>query len=139
MSHRQEVGVEGNGGAGGDQLAEWLKEAGRRARREAPAGGDADETFNSPAELHRFLENLAGRPLQSHGEVLHYLQHVAGTSPQAHREQERRRLVREVLLLLLVSLSYLHYYYWEVQVEIAKLNSLRIFVPASTQDHQRKA
>ena len=131
--------MEGNGGAGGDQLAEWLKEAGRRARREVPSSGDADETFNSPAELHRYLEHLAGRPLQSHGEVLHYLQQVAGTSPRTHRDQERRRMVREVLLLLMVSLSYLHYYDWEVQVEIAKLNSLRILIPASTPDHQRKA
>lgn len=123
--------------AGGDQLAEWLQEAGRRARREAPAGTDADETFNSPAELHRYLEQLAGRPLQSHGEVLRYLRQVAGTNPRSYRDQERRRMVREVLLLLLLSLSYLHYYYWEVQVEIAKLNALRIFIPMSTQDHRK--
>jgi hypothetical protein len=124
---------------GSDQLADWLKEAGRRARHEAPARADAndDRSFNSPAELHRYLEHLAGRPLQSHGEVLHYLRQVAGTSPQTHRDQERRRMVREVLLLLLVSLSYLHYYYWEVQVEIAKLNSLRIFVPAVAPDHTK--
>ena len=41
-------------------------------------------------------------------------------------------MVREVSLLLLLAFSYLHYYYWEVQVEIAKMNSLRIFVPTST-------
>lgn len=128
----------GNGAeSGGDPLAEWLKEAGQRARREAPAGADGDETFNSPAELHRYLEQLAGRPLQTHGEVLHYLQQVAGTNPRAYRDQERRRMVREVSLLLLLSLSYLHYYYWEVQVEIAKLNSLRIFIPAAARDHKK--
>ena len=123
--------------AGGDQLAEWLQEAGRRARREAPPHADGDETFNSPAELHRYLEQLAGRPLQSHGEVLHYLRQVAGSNPRAYRDQERRRMVREVLLLLLLSLSYLHDYYWEVQVEIAKLNALRIFIPTSAQDHRK--
>lgn len=137
MTHPWEVGVRENANAGGDQLADWLKEAGRRARSEAPAGGDGDDTFNSPAELHRFLEQLAGRPLQSHGEVLQYLRQVAGSNPRAHRDQERRRMVREVLLLLLVSLSYLHYYYWEVQVEIAKLNSLRIFIPAVAPDHHK--
>ena len=137
MTHPWEVGVGEDANAGGDQLADWLKDAGRRARREAPAGGDGDYTFNSPAELHRYLEQLAGRPLQSHGEVLQYLRQVAGSNPRTHRDQERRRMVREVLLLLLVSLSYLHYYYWEVQVEIAKLNSLRIFIPAVALDHHK--
>jgi hypothetical protein len=126
-----------NADGGGDQLAEWLQEAGRRARREAPTGAGGDETFNSPSELHRYLEQLAGRPLQSHGEVLHYLRQVAGTNPRSYRDEQRRRMVREVSLLLLLSLSYLHYHYWEVQVEIAKLNSLRIFIPTSTPD-QRK-
>jgi hypothetical protein len=127
---------------GSDQLADWLKEAGRRARHEAPARADAndDRSFNSPAELHRYLEQLAGRPLQSHAEVLHYLSEVAGSNPREHRYLERRRMVRELSLLLLLSLSYLHYYYWEVQVEIAKLNALRIFVPTTTQHPtQRKA
>ena len=123
--------------AGGDQLAEWLKEAGQRARREAPAAAEVDETFNSPAELHRYLEQLAGRPLQSHGEVLQYLRQVAGTNPHAYRDQERRRMVREISLLLLLSLSYLHYYYWEVQVEISKLNTLRIFIPTSASEHRK--
>lgn len=126
---------------GSDQVAEWLKEAGRRARREAPVRADADDdrSFNSPAELHRYLEQLAGRPLQSHAEVLHYLREVAGSNPREHRFLERRRMVREISLLLLLSLSYLHYYYWEVQVEIAKLNALRIFVPTISHPVQRKA
>jgi hypothetical protein len=127
--------------SGGDPLAEWLKEAGRRARREAPAGANADDdrSFNSPAELHRYLERLAGRPLQTHGEVLNYLREVAGSSPREHRYLERRRMVREVSLLLLLSFSYLHYYYWDVQVEIAKLNALRIFVPTTPAVLQKKA
>ena len=48
-------------------------------------------------------------------------------------------MVRELSLLFLLSLSYLHYYYWEVQVEIAKLNALRIFVPATSHSQQKKA
>jgi hypothetical protein len=127
--------------SGGDQLAEWLKEAGRRARREASARADADDdrSFNSPAELHRYLEQLAGRPLQSHGDVLNYMKEVAGSNPREHRYLERRRMLREISLVLLLSLSYLHYYYWEVQVEIAKLNALRIFVPPTIHPMQRKA
>lgn len=141
MTRRTEVGVGGGAEGGGDQLAEWLKEAGRRARHEAPAGANAedDRSFNSPAELHRYLEQLAGRPLRSHGEVLQYLREVAGSSPREHRHLERRRMVREVLLLLVLAFSYLHYYYWEVQVEIAKLNTLRIFVPTTSAVPHRKA
>jgi len=121
-----------NADGGGEQLAQWLKEAGRRARQEAGAvaGTDQDESFNSPASLHRYVEGLAGRPLQSHAEVLNYLREVAGSNPRQYREHEHRRMVREVLLVALLSLSYLHYYYWEVQVEIAKLNAVRIFGPA---------
>jgi hypothetical protein len=122
-----------NADGGGEQLAQWLKEAGRRARHEAgaAAGTDQDESFNSPASLHRYVEGLAGRPLQSHAEVLNYLREVAGSNPRVYQDHERRRMVREVALVALLSLSYLHYYYWEVQVEIAKLNSVRIFVPTS--------
>lgn len=116
----------------GGQLAQWLKEAGRRTPtkpREASAE-DADDSYNSPASLHRYLEELAGRRLGSHAEVREFLREVAGTQPFAHRERERRRMVREVALLFLLALSYLHFYYWEVQLEIAALNSVRTFIPA---------
>jgi hypothetical protein len=116
---------------GGEQLAEWLKEAGRRTQSAAPGTPvAADDTFNSPASLHKYLEDLAGRKLQTHAEVLAYLRQVAGTQPDAHRESERRRMVREVSLLVLLAVSYLHFYYWEVQLEIAALRSVGVFVPA---------
>ncbi|MGD9952103.1 MAG: hypothetical protein AB7S87_05930 [Burkholderiales bacterium] len=116
----------------GGQLAEWLKEAGRRApaRTRDTASADADDSYNSPASLHRYLEELAGRRLGSHTEVREFLREVAGTQPVAHRERERRRMVREVALLVLLALSYLHFYYWEVQLEIAALNAVRTFIPA---------
>lgn len=116
----------------GEQLAQWLKEAGRRAHtgtREA-AAEPSDEHYNSPASLHRYLEELAGRKLQSHAEVLQFLKEAAGSQPEAHAARERRRMVREVALITLLAVSYLHYYYWEVQLEIAKLNEVRTFIPA---------
>jgi hypothetical protein len=116
---------------GGEQLAQWLKEAGRRTPvRRAAVDEDADESYNSPASLHHYLEALAGRKLQSHAEVLRYLREVAGTQPEAQRERERRRMVREVSLLALLAISYLHYYYWEVQLQIAALQSVSVFIPA---------
>jgi len=122
----------------GEQLAQWLKEAGRRAQSAAPAVvGDGDDSYNSPASLHRYLEELAGRSLGSHAEVLAYLREVAGTQPEALRERERRRMVREVSLLALLAISYLHFYYWQVQLEIAALRSVSVFIPApETRPHK---
>ena len=116
----------------GEHLALWLKEAGRRARprAQAQAPTDSDQTYNSPASLHRYLEELAGRKLQSHAEVLEFLKEVAGTQPVNHAARERRRMMREVALLALLAVSYLHYYYWEVQLQIAALGSVRTFIPA---------
>lgn len=116
----------------GEQLAQWLKEAGQRARAAAREAGaePSDEHYNSPASLHRYVEELAGRKLQSHAEVLHFLREVAGSQPEAHAARERRRMVREIALLVVLAFSYLHYYYWEVQLEIAKLNEVRTFIPA---------
>jgi hypothetical protein len=124
----------------GEQLAQWLKEAGQRARaatREAGAE-PSDEHYNSPASLHRYVEELAGRKLQSHAEVLHFLREVAGSQPEAHAARERRRMVREIGLLVVLALSYLHYYYWEVQLEISKLNEVRTFIPAKAQPAKRQ-
>lgn len=118
---------------GGEDLANWLKEAGRRAQSRASAAAAADEqddTYNSPASLHRYLEELAGRKLQTHAEVLEFLKEAAGAQPQGYREHERRRMVREVALIVLLAVSYLHFYYWEVQLEIAALNSVNVIVPA---------
>lgn len=119
-------------GADGEVLAQWLKEAGRRAQQKAqdqPAP-DGDDTFNSPASLHRYVEQLAGRKLQTHTHVLEFLKEVAGTQPEGYREHERRRTVREVALIAMLALSYLHFYYWEVQLEIAALNSVKVVIPA---------
>jgi len=125
--------VSGNDNGGGEQLAQWLKDAGRRAGLAAlpAAAADSDETYNSPASLHRYLEELAGRPLRSHAEVLNYLAEVAGGQPQGHYMNERRRMVRELALIGMLAVSYLHYYYWEVQLQIAGLSSARVFIPVA--------
>jgi len=117
---------------GGEILAQWLKEAGRRAQSQAQgeAVADGDDTYNSPASLHRYVEELAGRKLQTHAEVLEFLKEVAGSQPRGYREHERRRMVREVALIVLLAISYLHFYYWEVQLEIAALNSVNVVIPA---------
>jgi len=130
----REFALSDNDANDGDLLPQWLKEAGRRAQSKAKtqAGGaaDGDDTYNSPASLHRYLEELAGRKLQTHAQVLEFLKQAAGGQPQGYREHERRRMVREVLLIVVLLLSYLHFYYWEVQLQIAALNSVNVFIPA---------
>ncbi len=125
--------MSGGNGNEGEVLAQWLKEAGRRAQSQARSddASNGDETYNSPASLHRYLEELAGRKLQTHAEVLEFLKEVAGSQPHGYREHERRRMVREVALIVLLALSYLHFYYWEVQLEIAALNSVKVVIPAT--------
>lgn len=128
-------------GAEGEVLAQWLKEAGRRAqlKAEREAAAERDDTFNSPASLHRYVEELAGRKLQTHTQVLEFLKEVAGSQPEGFREHERRRMVREVALIAMLALSYLHFYYWEVQLEIAALNSVKVVVPAPEARMMKKA
>jgi hypothetical protein len=117
----------------GEILAQWLKEAGRRAQSKTQSENvaDGDDTYNSPASLHRYVEVLAGRKLQTHAQVLEFLKEVAGSQPRGYREHERRRMVREVALIVVLAISYLHFYYWEVQLEIAALNSVNVVIPAS--------
>jgi hypothetical protein len=49
---------------------------------------------------------------------------LSGSAP-AHRGSTLRRMG----LLALLAASYLHYYYWEVQAQIATLPSVTVFVP----------
>jgi hypothetical protein len=126
--------VNEDGGAG-EQLAQWLKEAGRRTQSKPPsapgAAAEDDGTFNSPSSLHRYLEELAGRKLPTHADVLAFLKEVAGSEPRENRQRELRRMVRELALLGLLALSYLQYYYWDVQLQIAALNSVHVYIYAS--------
>jgi methyl coenzyme M reductase alpha subunit len=125
----------------GEHLALWLKEAGRRAQPQTQADlpADSDQTYNSPASLHRYVEELAGRKLPSHAEVLEFLKEVAGAQSANHAARERRRMVREVALLAVLAVSYLHYYYWEVQRQIAALGSVRTFIPAAESRGAKRA
>ena len=130
----RELALSDDDAGGGELLTHWLKEAGRRVQSKAKAqdgaAADGDDTYNAPASLHRYLEELAGRKLQTHAQVLEFLKQAAGSQPHGYREYERRRMVREVVLILVLALSYLHFYFWEVQLQIAALNSVNVFIPA---------
>ena len=63
--------------------------------------------------------------------MLAFLQEVSGSRPLQYRVEERRRSVRELTLLGLLAASYLHYYYWDVRLQIAALDSVRVILPAA--------
>jgi hypothetical protein len=45
-----------------------------------------------------------------------------------------RRTWREGALLLLLAVSYLHYTYWDVRLQIALLPKMEVFVPVKHRD-----
>jgi hypothetical protein len=111
-----------------EELIEWLKEAGRRTADPIPHNSHDDEAWsNSPAHLFHYLEELAGRKLRSQAELLSYLQELSGESPRAHRNRERRRIIREGILLVALTLAWLQYYFWEVHAHIASLPCVQVF------------
>ena len=119
------------GGDLDEELAKWLKEAGRRTIPPSSHGSrDDDETWSlSPAHLFRYLEELAGRKLRSRADLVSYLDQLSGNAPKAHRVRERQRIIREGMLIGLLALAYLQYYYWDVNLQIASLQSVQVFVP----------
>jgi len=106
-----------------DELAHWLKEAGRRTNpRSGDSYSDDDETWTrSPASLYRYLEESAGRKLASRAELVSYLRELSGNAPKAHRIRERQRIAREALLVGVLALAYLQYFYLDVHLQIASL------------------
>jgi hypothetical protein len=60
--------------------------------------------------------------------------YVASPAPRVARALPAARAFRSTLkqsgLLAALVVAYLHYYYWDVQLQIASLNHLTVFVPA---------
>jgi len=112
-----------------EDLIEWLKEAGRRTVLPSSQRSlEDDETWvRSPAHLFRDLEESAGRKLRSRTELLSYLQELSGDSPKTHRIRERRRVIREGVLLGALALAWLQYYFWEVHAQMASLPCVQVF------------
>ena len=112
-----------------EDLVEWLKEAARRTVSPTPhRTRDGDDTWSSsPAHLFYYLEESAGRKLRSQTELLSYLQELSGDSPKSHRARERRRVLREGIFLVALTLAWLQYYFWEVNTQIASLPCVHVF------------
>jgi hypothetical protein len=110
-------------------LVEWLTEAGRRTVRLQPHRSDDDDGTwsDSPAHLFHYLEESAGRKLRSLAELASFLEELSGDSPRLYRLRERRRVIREGILLGVLALAWLQYYFWEVHTQIASLPCVQVF------------
>lgn len=104
------------------ELAQWLKESGRR--QDSARGA-------SPAELLGYLEELTGKSLRSREDVRLYL------SAQKKGERERRRVdmakrtVREAVLLLVLGVSVAQYLYVDLLLQAETLQRVIYFVPSA--------
>jgi len=99
------------------ELTQWLQEAGKRPPPSAASP--------HPEEILSYIETRVGVRLRCFEDVDIFL--------RAQREQEqtrvRRRIVRGTVLLLSLAASYLHYYYWDVQLQIASIRPV-VLIPA---------
>jgi hypothetical protein len=55
---------------------------------------------------------------------------LARPVPATQRARPRRPILRQALTLSALAAAYLQYYYWDVQLQIASLNSVTVFVAA---------
>jgi hypothetical protein len=101
-------------------VADWLKEAAKRAARRRGAEASVAPTAE---DLLAMLESLSGRSLRSRAEVRAY----ARETEQAFTRARRHHLVKEAVLVALVALSFLPYYFADVQLQILSLPSVVVF------------
>ena len=109
-----------------ESLAAWLAEVGRRA---APAHILSRRAPESSEDLVRYLEQLAGTELRSREAIRRYIAEVAVQDRNANPVYKRRRFVKETALLVGLLAAYIHYYFWDVNLQIARLPHTLIFVP----------
>jgi hypothetical protein len=101
-----------------EDVAEWMKEVGRRKQRHGAR--DSDKALR----LH--LEELAGRKIETREDISGY---VAELSREADTKLSRARYLRNGLLGILLVVAVLQYYFIDVQLEILSQPALTVFVP----------
>ena len=118
-------------------LAHWLQDVARRGAHVAdPSQAElARHPLGSNEDVLGYLEQRTGRQLRSREAVDSYFKDLAADDARRIRVANRRRIVRESLFLGLLLAAYLHYYYWDVSLQIATLEQPRFFAPAMPHNH----
>ena len=112
-------------------VTRWLKDvASRRATIVTPARTAAiPNSPESSEDALRYLEDLTGHELRSREAIDRLLKDLAADEVTRVRAAAGARIIREALLLGLLLAAYLHYYYWDVSLQVASLSQVRVFVP----------
>jgi hypothetical protein len=106
----------------GKNLAQWLREVARGK----PAVDASPVTESSDAILEH-LEARTGRTLRSRAAVDALLKDIVLAEARAHQRGMRRGILRGALLLSLLLAAFLHYYYWDVTLEIGALPHVEVY------------
>lgn len=114
-----------------ESLAAWLSEVGRRAAPAYIVSGYAPEAAD---DLVKYLEELAGRELRSREDIRRYVAEISAADRHANPVYKRRRFMKETALLFALAAAFIHYYFWDVNLQIARLPSMLIFVPLEARD-----
>jgi len=109
-------------------LASWLQAAGRRV---APA---SDAVAESSDDVLEYLESLTGKTLRSRTAVDRLFKEFAADEDRRLRAAKVRAARRHSYLLALVAVAFLHFYYWDVSLQIAALPEMKVFVPVQDRD-----
>ena len=114
-------------------LASWLQAAGQRR---VAAGPEA--ASESSDDVLAYLESLTGKKLRSRSAVDLLFKGFADDEAKRVRELKVRAARRHTLLIALAVASFLHYYYWDVSLQIAALPEMKVFVPITDRDRSTR-
>ena len=133
-----EIGVDEQKDDYSEDLARWLQDVGHR--RESAPRNSATALHQRPKassdDLVKYLEELTGRKFTSREDINSFLEQLWTEETEKSRTAANRRVVRETLLLGCLLAAYLHYYYWDVRLQIASLHQVRVFVPVSNEQYR---
>ena len=138
MSATTELGVDEKNESYDEDLAHWLQDVARR-RGATPLRSEIasqQRSKTSSDDLINYLEELTGRKLTSREDINGFLKQFWLEEVEKNRAATRHRVIREMVLLGCLLVAYLQYYYWDVNLQIASLRELQVFVPASKDQYR---
>lgn len=106
----------------GKNLAQWLREVAR-----GKPSIDVSLVAESSDAVLEHLEQRTGRTLRSRAAVDALLKDMVLAEARAHQRGMRRGILRGALLLSLLLAAFLHYYYWDVTLEIGALPRVEVY------------
>ena len=85
----------------------------------------------SPEELLKYLEELAGAKLRARKDILEYCKELKAQESERRKAGKKKRTRREAVLLVVLGLALGQYYYFGVHLQIEALQKTYYFVPAA--------